>query len=317
MQFIIVLIIIFLSFVISFESSFIYESYGEKDLVIDEKVHITISKDNETLIVPAKIGIDPKLWKDHSLDYYSFDPNANHNTSPLNTKNYNGTIYMESIYDREFTLQNFLDVWGFDKTKIKNIFCSEKQLCDLDLTLTDGQNLTLELKSDKTPDNFTKYIHPKITFEYPSQWKITNSILGNETFYDDLIKVFPKEAEYMTTPFFSIQIKKLDSNMTTLDEYYMNNLPDLLQADENTFPHFIHYNKTEIDGNLAYLILLDTTLVAEPGSPEKGNEITQKESHIWTIKGGYFYDISYKALNGLYNDYWSMQKKIINSIRIQ
>jgi hypothetical protein len=227
---------------------------------------------------------------------------------------------MESIYDREFTLQNFLDVWGFDKSKIKMFFVV-KTIIDLDLTLTDGQNLTLELKSDKTPDNFTKYIRPKITFEYPSQWKITNSILGNETFYDELIKLFPKEAEYMTTPFFSIQIKKLDSNMTTLDEYYMNNLPNLLKADENTFPHFIYYNKTEIDGNLAYLILLDTTLVAEPGSSEKGNEIKQKESHIWTIKGGYFYDISYKALNALYNDYWSMQKNhqfntntIINNI---
>ena len=79
------------------------------------------------------------------MDYYNFDPNTN-NTSPLNTKNYNGTINMESIQDREFTLENFLDVWGFDKSKIKNIFCGKKQLCDLDLTLTDGQNLTLELK---------------------------------------------------------------------------------------------------------------------------------------------------------------------------
>ena len=38
MQIIIILIIIFLFFVISFESSFIYPSYGEEDLVIDEKV---------------------------------------------------------------------------------------------------------------------------------------------------------------------------------------------------------------------------------------------------------------------------------------
>ena len=278
-------------------------------------VLITISKDNETLIVPAKIGIDTKLWKDHSLDYYSFDPNTNH-TSPLNTKNYNGTIYIESIHDREFTLENFLDVWGFDKSKIQNIFCGEKKICDLDLTLTDGQNLTLELKSDKFPNNYTKYIHPKITFEYPSQWRITNSILGNETFYD-LIIVFPEESEYMTTPFFFIQIKKLDSNMTKLDEYYKNNLPNILHADENTFPHFIYYNKTEIDANLAYHILLDTTLVAEPGSAAKGNKIIQNESHIWTIKDGYFYDISYKMFNAVYNNYWSILNSIIESIRIQ
>ena len=77
MQIIIVLItIIFLFFVISsFESGFIFEVYSQEDLVIDEKVDLTISKDNETLIVPAKIGIEPGLWKDHSLDYYSVDSN--------------------------------------------------------------------------------------------------------------------------------------------------------------------------------------------------------------------------------------------------
>ena len=124
MQIIIGLITTFLFFAISLASSFIFELYGEEDLVIDEKVHITISKDNKTQIVPANIGIDPNLWKDHSLDYHSFDPN---NISPLNTKNYNGTIHIKSIHEREFTLENFLDIWGFDKSKIKNIFCNRKK----------------------------------------------------------------------------------------------------------------------------------------------------------------------------------------------
>src|SRR5688572_6843966 len=102
MQLIIVLILIFLFFVISFEVGPIFEINSQEDLIINEKVHITISKDNETLIVPANIGIEPGLWKDHSLDYYSVDPN---HTSPLNTKNYNGTIHIKSIDDREFTLE--------------------------------------------------------------------------------------------------------------------------------------------------------------------------------------------------------------------
>ena len=46
-------------------------------------------------------------------------------TSPLTTTNYNGTIHIKSIYDREFTLDNFLDIWRFDKSKIKNIFCNK------------------------------------------------------------------------------------------------------------------------------------------------------------------------------------------------
>jgi hypothetical protein len=312
----------FLFFVKSFESSSISETYGE-DLVIDEKVHITISKDNETLIVPAKIGIEHDLWKDHSLDYYSSDSNY---TSPLHTKNYNGTINIESIHDREFTLENFLDIWGFDKSELKNIFCNEKK-CNINSTLTDGQNLILQIKNDEYYNNFSKYVYQRITFEYPSEWNLTNNLtlpseylygmtLRNETFVN-LIKVFPKESKYMITPFFSILINKLDSNMTQLDEYYKDNLYKLLIANENIFPHFINYNETKINnGNLlAYQIFLNTTLVAEPGSSAKGNNITQQEFHIWALKDGYFYDISFRAFENVYNNYLPVVDKIIKSIR--
>ena len=73
MQIIIVLIIILLFLCILFKSISIIEIYGEEDLIINEKLHITISKDNETLIVPEKIGIKHDLWKDHSFDFYSYE----------------------------------------------------------------------------------------------------------------------------------------------------------------------------------------------------------------------------------------------------
>lgn len=326
MQIIIVLIIIiFLFFVISlFKSGSVFEIYSQEDLVIDEKVDITISKDNETLIVPAKIGIDPKLWKDHSFDDYSVDPN---HTSPLNTKNYNGTINIKSTLDREFTLENFLDVWGFDKSKIKNVFCNEKAKCNINSTLIDGQHLKLQIKNDESSHNFSKYVYQRITFAYPSIWNLANDsklsseylngkALRNETFLN-LIKVFPNESQYMTTPLFSILINKLDSNITKLNEYYKNNIYKLLQANEHTFPHFISYNETKINGNLAYQIFLNTTLVAEPGSSAEGNNITQNELHIWTLKDGYFYDISFEAFENVYNNYYSIIDKIIKSIRFQ
>jgi hypothetical protein len=326
MQIIIILIIIiFLFFVISlFKSGSIFEIYGQEDLVIDEKVDITISKDNKTLIVPAKIGIDPKLWKDHSLDYYSGDPT---HTSPLTTNNYNGTINIKSIQDREFTLENFLDVWGFDKSKIKYVFCNEKEKCNINLTLTEGQPLKIQIKNEESHNNFSKYIYHKITFDYPSKWILANNsklssedlngiTLRNQTFLT-LIKVFPNESQYMTTPLFSILINKLDSNKTELDEYYKHNIHKLLQADENTFPHFIGYNETEINGTKAYQIFLDTTLVAEPGSSARGNNVTQNELHIWTIKDGYFYNISFNAFENIYKNYYPIVDKIIKSIRIR
>jgi hypothetical protein len=322
MQIIIVVIIIFLFFVISIESGSTFEIYGQKDLVIDEKVQITISKDNKTLIVPAKIGIDPKLWKDHSLDNYSFDPN---HTSPLTTNNYNGTINIKSIQDREFTLENFLDVWGFDKSKIKNVFCDDKIRCNINLTLTDGQPLKIQMKSNEAQNKLSNYTNPKITFDYPSKWilannsKLPSEYINGKTFRNEtsLINLFPNESKYMTTPLFSILINKLDSNITELDEYYKNNLYKLVEADEHTFPGFISYNETEINGTQAYQIFLNSTLVAEPGSAQKGNNITQKELHIWTLKDGYFYDISFEAFENIYNNYDSLIKKIIKSIRIQ
>jgi hypothetical protein len=323
MQIIRVLILFFLFFVISFRTGSIFEIYGQEDLVIEEKVDLTITKDNETLIVPAKIGIEPGLWKDHSFDYYSVDPN---HTSPLNTKNYNGTIHIKSIYDREFTLENFLDIWGFDKSKIKNVFCNEKKICNINLTLTDGQPLKIQIKKDESNNNFSRYAYDGITFKYPSEWNLTtnstfsseylNSLrLGHETFLN-LTKLFPKESEYMTTPFFSIQINKLDS-ITKLDEYYKNNIYKLLQATENSFPRFIGYNETDINGTQAYQIFLNTILVAEPGSLAKENNITQKEYHIWTVKDRYFYDISFRAFENIYNNYYPIIDKIIKSIRFQ
>ena len=329
MQIIIILIIIFFLFfaISSFKSVYVFEIYGQEDLVIDEKVDITISKDNETLIVPAKIGIDPNLWKDHSFDNYSVDPNY---TSPLNTKNYNGTVHMESIRDREFTLENFLDVWGFDKDKITNIFCSEKIGCgDLDLILTDGQNLKLQIKNDAESYNSRKYVShvsQRITFDYPSKWnliesKMSSEYLNGKTLMNktspNLIKVFPTESEYMTTPLFSILINKLDSNQTELDEFVQNNIYKLVEANENTFPRIISYNKTEINDTKSYQIFLNTILVAEPGSLAKGNNNTQKEYHIWTLKDGYFYDVSYKAFENVYDDYYPVVDKIIKSIQLQ
>ena len=149
----------------------------------------------------------------------------------------------------------------------------------------------------------------------PSQY-LNGITLRNETFLN-LIKVFPNESEYMTTPLFSILINKLDSNRTELNNYYKNNIYKLLQADENTFPHLISYNETVINGTQTYQIFSNTTLVAEPGSVVKGNNITQKEFHNWTLKDGYFYDISFKAFENVYNNYYPIIDKIIKSIRFQ
>lgn len=57
--------------------------------------------------IPSGIGIDASLWRDHSLDNYGV---SNH--SPLTTRDTSGIIFLDSNTARNFTLFEFLSVWG-------------------------------------------------------------------------------------------------------------------------------------------------------------------------------------------------------------
>ena len=72
---------------------------------IHPQLSILIRGASETL--PANIGIDHNLWQDHSLDRYGVN-----GLSPLLTKDNQGTIHVESNTVRDFTLREFLAVWG-------------------------------------------------------------------------------------------------------------------------------------------------------------------------------------------------------------
>jgi hypothetical protein len=72
---------------------------------IHTQLSVLIRGASETL--PANIGIDSALWKDHSLGRYGVN-----GLSPLLTRDNTGTIHVESNTVRDFTLSEFLDVWG-------------------------------------------------------------------------------------------------------------------------------------------------------------------------------------------------------------
>jgi hypothetical protein len=57
--------------------------------------------------VPLGIGINQSLWRDHSLDQFGVTGH-----SPLTTRDTSGRIHVESNTVRNFTLQEFLRVWG-------------------------------------------------------------------------------------------------------------------------------------------------------------------------------------------------------------
>jgi hypothetical protein len=82
------------------------ESMGTK-MVMHIHPQLSIKVNGQPIIVPENIGIEKSLWKDHSLDKYGMQ-----GMSPLHTHDSSGTIHVESSVERDYTLGEFLNVWG-------------------------------------------------------------------------------------------------------------------------------------------------------------------------------------------------------------
>jgi hypothetical protein len=87
---------------------------GNKPIIMHFHPILTITVDGKPMTVPGQIGIDPALWKDHSLDQYGMQAMSDGMSSmaPLHTHDASGTIHVESNTIRNYTLGQFLDNWG-------------------------------------------------------------------------------------------------------------------------------------------------------------------------------------------------------------
>src|SRR6266571_6535318 len=103
--------------------------------------------------VPSGIGINQNLWRNHSLDRYGV---AGH--SPLTTHDTSGTIHVDSNTVRNFTLQDFLGVWGetVESYQVEGnqvpqgdsscIIVNDQTLpATNDIVLADNQKITVEI----------------------------------------------------------------------------------------------------------------------------------------------------------------------------
>jgi hypothetical protein len=77
-------------------------------MVLHIHPHLNITLNGQPFTVPALIGIDQSLWKNHSLDQYQ----GMQGMSPLHTHDASGTIHVESSVKRNYTLGEFLNIWG-------------------------------------------------------------------------------------------------------------------------------------------------------------------------------------------------------------
>ncbi len=80
---------------------------SENTVRVHAESHLSVLIQGGSSTVPSGIGINQSLWRDHTLDHYGVSGH-----SPLTTRDTSGTIHLDSNTVRNFTLQEFLAVWG-------------------------------------------------------------------------------------------------------------------------------------------------------------------------------------------------------------
>jgi regulatory protein YycI of two-component signal transduction system YycFG len=122
--------------------------------------NLSIILDNKPVVIPSQIGINESLWKDHSLDKYGvpgmpMDEKGEKNMpgmAPLYTTNDKGRITIGSVIEREYTLGEFLKIWGgFDlMNKLVNATANGNDVANYEnITLEDDQQIELYIMSRK------------------------------------------------------------------------------------------------------------------------------------------------------------------------
>lgn len=143
---IIMIIIPVIAAVIAFGvlSTSLYSTQGPKPLVIHIHPHLALSVDGSPVTVPSQIGIDPSLWKDHSLDQLGTPGFA-----PLHTHDASGIIHVESTTYRNYTLGEFLNIWGGLDTNGKTVKATVDGAPVPDyknIILRDGEQINLDVE---------------------------------------------------------------------------------------------------------------------------------------------------------------------------
>lgn len=84
-------------------------------IVLHWHPRLAVTIDDQTVTIPANIGIDPDLWMDHTLDRYGMQAMPSMGMmgmATLHTHDTSGEIHLESSVVRDYTLGDFFRIWG-------------------------------------------------------------------------------------------------------------------------------------------------------------------------------------------------------------
>ena len=82
---------------------------NDKPILLHIHPRLYLNVDGKPYFVPQNVGIEPDLWKSHTLDQYGMKGMA-----PLHTHTADGMLHVESTVIRNYNLGEFLDIWGLD-----------------------------------------------------------------------------------------------------------------------------------------------------------------------------------------------------------
>ena len=124
-------------------------------IIMHIHANLSVTVNGKSLIVPNGIGINSSLWKDHSLDRFGTGQNANifglitRAMSPLHTHDSSGTIHVESTEYRNYTLGQFLNIWGIplQGSKINLLTDGNSTENYNNYILKDGEKMILKIEN--------------------------------------------------------------------------------------------------------------------------------------------------------------------------
>jgi len=122
---------------------------------IHTSLNVTLNED--MLLVPNGIGINSTLWNDHSLDKYGTKSKSttfgviNPAMSPLHTHDSSGIIHVESTEIKNYTLGQFLQIWGINlENRIVALLVDGNPANGYsNHTLSDNERLTLIIRNQR------------------------------------------------------------------------------------------------------------------------------------------------------------------------
>lgn len=119
---------------------------NDKPILLHIHPRLYLNVDGKPYFVPQNVGIEPDLWNYHILDQYGMKGMA-----PLHTHTADGMLHVESTIIRNYTLGEFLDIWGLDlKGKIISVSVDGEPISDYrNHILKDEESIIMNMTSSQ------------------------------------------------------------------------------------------------------------------------------------------------------------------------